>query len=330
MMNIVLLDAQTLGDGFSKTIAKLGNFKSYEITKTDEVIERSRDADIILTNKVVLNKEILEKLPKLKLICVTATGTNNIDLEYAKKLNIEVKNVANYSTQSVAQHTLMLALNLLGKQNYYDDFVKSGKWANSEIFTHINGSFELYDLENKNWGIIGFGNIGQKVAILAKAFGANVKYALTDRWGVESGVAYTLLKSELTSGGAQDYYAAEQTIHYLGIPLKVHFTVWQNDHFRAYANAGGMMEIPLSGKTETDYITNGQLSDSRTEDVDVDRLQWSVSGAVGFQYNFIENLGIYVEPGIGYYFDDGSDVLTVYKDKPLNFSLQVGVRLELK
>ena len=90
------------------------------------------------------------------------------------------------------------------------------------------------------------------------------------------------------------------------------------------------MEIPLSGKTETDYITNGQLSDSRTEDVDVDRLQWSVSGAVGFQYNFIENLGIYVEPGIGYYFDDGSDVLTVYKDKPLNFSLQVGVRLELK
>ena len=161
-------------------------------------------------------------------------------------------------------------------------------------------------------------------------FGANVKYALTDRWGVESGVAYTLLKSELTSGGAQDYYAAEQTIHYFGIPLKVHFTVWQNDHFRAYANAGGMMEIPLSGKTETDYITNGQLSDSRTEDVDVDRLQWSVSGAVGFQYNFIENLGIYVEPGIGYYFDDGSDVLTVYKDKPLNFSLQVGVRLELK
>lgn len=179
MMNIVLLDAQTLGDGFSKTIAKLGNFKSYEITKTDEVIERSRDADIILTNKVVLNKEILEKLPKLKLICVAATGTNNIDLEYAKKLNIEVKNVANYSTQSVAQHTLMLALNLLGKQNYYDDFVKSGKWANSEIFTHINGSFELYDLENKNWGIIGFGNIGQKVAILANAFGANVKYFST-------------------------------------------------------------------------------------------------------------------------------------------------------
>mgnify|MGYP003536578528 FL=1 len=178
-MNIVLLDAQTLGNDSLDSISKLGNFKSYQITRNNEVLERLKDADIVLTNKVVLNKDILEKLPKLKLICVTATGMNNIDLEYAKKLNIEVKNVANYSTQSVAQHTLMMVLNLIGKQDYYDDFVKSGKWAESDIFTHINNNFELYDLENKNWGIIGFGNIGQRVAKLANAFGANVKYYST-------------------------------------------------------------------------------------------------------------------------------------------------------
>lgn len=178
-MNIVLLDAQTLGNDSLDSISKLGNFKSYQTTRPNEVLERLKDADIVLTNKVVLNKDILEKLPKLKLICVTATGMNNIDLEYAKKLNIEVKNVANYSTQSVAQHTLMMVLNLIGKQDYYDDFVKSGKWAESDIFTHINNNFELYDLENKNWGIIGFGNIGQRVAKLANAFGANVKYYST-------------------------------------------------------------------------------------------------------------------------------------------------------
>ncbi|RDU57563.1 D-2-hydroxyacid dehydrogenase [Helicobacter sp. MIT 99-5507] len=178
-MNIVLLDAQTLGNDRLDSIAKLGNFKSYDVTKADEVLERVKDADIVLTNKVVLDKNILEKLPKLKLICITATGMNNIDLECAKKLNIEVKNVANYSTQSVAQHTLMMVLNLIAKQNYYDDFVKSGKWAESAIFTHINNNFELYDLENKNWSIIGFGNIGQKVAKLASAFGANVKYYST-------------------------------------------------------------------------------------------------------------------------------------------------------
>ena len=100
-------------------------------------------------------------------------------MECAKKLNIEVKNVANYSTQSVAQHTLMMVLNLLAKQSYYDDFVKSGKWAESSVFTHIDKDFELYDLENKIWSIIGFGNIGQKVAKLASAFGADVKYYST-------------------------------------------------------------------------------------------------------------------------------------------------------
>lgn len=178
-MNIVLLDAKTLGDDTLDSIAKLGNFKSYQTTKPNEILERSINADIILTNKVVLNKDILEKLPNLKLICITATGMNNIDLECAKKLNIEVKNVANYSTQAVAQHTLMLALSLIGKQNYYDEFVKNGHWANSEIFTHINSNFELYELENKNWGIIGFGNIGQRVANIVKEFGANVKYYST-------------------------------------------------------------------------------------------------------------------------------------------------------
>lgn len=161
-------------------------------------------------------------------------------------------------------------------------------------------------------------------------FGANVKYSLTSRWGLESGVAYTLLKSELTSGEAQDYYTSEQTIHYLGIPLKVHFTVWQNSRFRVYANAGGMMEIPLSAKVETTYVTGSQSVGSHSEDVEIDRLQWSVSGAVGIQYNFIKNLGVYIEPGVGYYFDDGNDVLTIYKDKPFNFNMQIGLRFELE
>lgn len=160
-------------------------------------------------------------------------------------------------------------------------------------------------------------------------FGASVKYAFSERWGLESGVSYTWLKSELTSGSENDHYATEQTIHYLGIPLKVNFTVWHNNHFRAYVTAGGMMEIPLSGKSETDYISSGRVVDHDSEDVDVDRLQWSVAGAVGFQYNFIDNLGIYVEPGVSYYFDDGSDVLTIYKDKQFNFNFQVGLRFEI-
>ena len=89
------------------------------------------------------------------------------------------------------------------------------------------------------------------------------------------------------------------------------------------------MEIPLSGKTATNYVNNGSIVDSEQQDVDIDKLQWSVSGSAGLQYNFIDWLGVYVEPGVKYYFDDGSDVLTIYKDKPLNFSLQFGLRFTL-
>lgn len=159
--------------------------------------------------------------------------------------------------------------------------------------------------------------------------GALVRYDITGRWGIESGLAYTLLKSELTSGGERDYYATEQSLHYLGIPLNVSYTIWESNHLRLYVSAGGMMEIPLSGKTATNYVNNGSIVDSEQQDVDIDKLQWSVSGSAGLQYNFIDWLGVYVEPGVKYYFDDGSDVLTIYKDKPLNFSLQFGLRFTL-
>lgn len=178
-MNIVLLDAETLGNSNLGSIEKLGQFSSYQVTAKNDIIKRAKDADIILTNKVVLDGKTLAKLPKLKLICITATGMNNIDLEAAKKLKIEVKNVANYSTNSVAQHTFAFVLNLMAKMSYYDSFCKKGKWSKSAVFTHINDDFELYGLENKQWGIIGFGNIGKAVANLAKNFGANIVYFST-------------------------------------------------------------------------------------------------------------------------------------------------------
>lgn len=178
-MSIVILDALTLGNSSLEGIKKLGKLAVYPTTAKNEVLKRAKDAEIIITNKVVLDAAILAKLKKLKLICVSATGMNNIDLEAAKKLKIEVKNVAGYSTDSVAQHTLMLALNWLGKLNYYDKFCKKGKWAQNNIFCHISDKNELYELNKKSWGIIGLGSIGKKVAQIASAFGASVAYYST-------------------------------------------------------------------------------------------------------------------------------------------------------
>ncbi|PAF54050.1 hydroxyacid dehydrogenase [Helicobacter sp. 13S00482-2] len=176
-MKIVILDAKTLGESDLSVIKTFGEFTIYQTTTPEETLKNSQDADIILTNKVVLDAPILEKLPKLKLICVTATGTNIIDMQTAQQRGIIVKNVAGYSTNSVAQHTLTLALNLLSKLAYYDHYCKSGEWCKSDVFMHINGG--LTELDGKKWGIIGLGNIGKKVALLASSFGGEISYTST-------------------------------------------------------------------------------------------------------------------------------------------------------
>ena len=137
-MKIVLLDAKTLGDDVDLSIFhQFGYFEIFQTTSMQERIKHIGDAKIILTNKVVIDKEIIDACPNLGLICVCATGTNNIDMLYAKAKGIVVKNVAGYSTSSVAQTTLTLALCLLSNIAYYDAYVKSGQWSQSPIFTHL-------------------------------------------------------------------------------------------------------------------------------------------------------------------------------------------------
>lgn len=177
-MNIVLLDAKTLGDDLDITaLESFGTLTVYPSTSTDQTLERIQIADIIITNKVVITANMMEEAPKLKLICIAATGMNNVDLDAAKLKGIEVKNVSGYSTKSVVQHTFAMALYLLEKMAYYDATVKSAAWSNSGLFTDVSRSF--YEISGKKWGIIGLGNIGQEVAKIATAFGAEVSYHST-------------------------------------------------------------------------------------------------------------------------------------------------------
>ncbi|MBB6624322.1 D-2-hydroxyacid dehydrogenase [Clostridium gasigenes] len=177
MKKIVLLDGKTLGGLDFSRLEEFGKVEYYETTSQEEVVSRIKDANIILTNKVVLNEENLSQAKNLELICETATGFNNIDIKYAKKNKVAVTNVAGYSTNAVAQHTFATVLNLYDKLAYYDEFVKSGKYAASELFTDLTKPF--YELEGKTWGIVGFGAIGKKVAKIAEAFGSNIVYYST-------------------------------------------------------------------------------------------------------------------------------------------------------
>ena len=176
-MKIVILDRKTLGFDVSVDIfSKFGKVVSFDTTKENETKDRIKDADIVLTNKVYVGENEL-KDSSVKLICITATGMNNVDLDYAKANNIEVKNVAGYSTSSVVQLGFSMIFYFVQKLNYYKHYVDEQNWQKSDTFTHIDKPF--FELDNKRVGIIGLGEIGRDFAKKAKAFNCEVVYYST-------------------------------------------------------------------------------------------------------------------------------------------------------
>ncbi len=177
-MKIVFLDAGTIGEDIDLSGYKsLGEVVTYGFSTKEQARERTRDADIIILNKVEIDEYSVGEAAHLKLVCVTATGTNNLDKEYLAQRGIEWRNVAGYSTESVAQHTFAMLFYLMEKLSYYDSYVKSGAYVNDVMFTHFAKVF--HELNGKTWGIIGLGNIGRRVADIAKMFGCKVIYYST-------------------------------------------------------------------------------------------------------------------------------------------------------
>lgn len=177
-MKIVFLDAKTIGDDIDLSgFDTLGEVVKYPYSTAEEAAERSVDADVLIINKVEINEKSIGGAEHLKLVCVTATGTNNLDKDYLAQRGIAWRNVAGYSTETVAQHTFALLFFLLEKLSYYDAYVKDEKYVNDVMFTHFASAF--HELSGKTWGIVGLGNIGRRVADIAKAFGCKVIYYST-------------------------------------------------------------------------------------------------------------------------------------------------------
>ena len=191
-MKVVVLDALTFGETDLSGFDVFGEVDVYQTTSANQTLERITDADVIVTNKVVIDEEHMSGCKNLKLISIAATGMNNVDLEAAKKHGIEVKNVAGYSTDSVIQHTFSMLFYLIGHSKYYDDVVKSGDYSRSAIFTDVSQPF--FEVKGKKWGIIGLGTIGRGVATIARAFGAEVCYYSTS--GKNATTDFTQLELE--------------------------------------------------------------------------------------------------------------------------------------
>lgn len=160
--------------------------------------------------------------------------------------------------------------------------------------------------------------------------GVSLRFAVAPRWSVESGLQYAKLVSELSSGSKSRYYDERISLHYIGLPLSAVYNVWESRALTLYVTAGGMVEKCVSGSLRTNYIIDGEQSRRSNTDVMVDELQWSINAGVGVQVNLSPMVGLYAEPGVGYWFDNGNDLLSIYHDRPLNFNLNLGLRFTLK
>lgn len=160
--------------------------------------------------------------------------------------------------------------------------------------------------------------------------GVSVRFELTDRLALESGLSYSYLSTDIASGDDKAGYKTEQKLHYIGVPLNVNYNIWRNDYFDVYASAGGTAEFCVSGNSSTESISGNSVTRRTETDVRDNRPQWSANVSAGVQYNFNNIMGVYMEPGVSYYFNNGSNVSTIYKDKPFNFNLNVGLRLTIR
>ncbi|MEO0510656.1 MAG: D-2-hydroxyacid dehydrogenase [Verrucomicrobiota bacterium] len=177
-MKLVILDAATIGTQSELAVfQRFGELEIHEATKPEETAARISGMDCVVTNKVVIDKGLIDANPQLKLVCITATGTNNIDLEHAARKGLIVRNVAGYATESVAQFTFSALFHLISRLDLEDEHVRSGHYYDEGLFTHFSGCFS--ELKGKTFGIIGLGNIGRRIAEIATAFGTEVVYYST-------------------------------------------------------------------------------------------------------------------------------------------------------
>jgi len=181
-MKIVMLERNNVGTDFEMPdFGRFGELEVYAYCTPDQVTKRIQDADICILNKMPMNELTLKDAKNIKLLCVTATGMDNVDLDYCKERGIRVCNVSGYSTETVVQHTFAMLLYIYEKMPFYDTFVKDGSYRESPTFTFFG--FPFNELCGKTWGIAGLGTIGHRVADVAKAFGCDVIYYSTS--GIE-------------------------------------------------------------------------------------------------------------------------------------------------
>lgn len=216
-------------------------------------------------------------------------------------------------------------------------YTSGGTGASLGFNTRPESFAEALGPDNATWndnpmlGIITF-NHGKNIETdirhrLPVRAGISFAYNINEKISLESGLSYTSLVSDIKEGSKNHYYMGEQKLHYIGIPLNLKYRVLSWNKLDFYTSAGVLAEKCVSAKLHKEFILDQQNKGSQSENISDKPMQWSVNASLGAQYRVINPLSIFIEPGISYYFDDGTSIETIYKDKPLNFNLNLGIRV---
>lgn len=221
-----------------------------------------------------------------------------------------------FSTQQAGSTpTIYYSSNMMGGSSNSNMFDLTGSHAPSRT------NEAVYDLLKNEEGMM---ELKHHTPI---TFGVNTRFELTERLSIESGVTYTQLNSDCKYNKDGIYIKKEQVLHYIGVPVKLSYKLWNSARFSTYSSAGFMLEKCVSATMETSGNVNGKKRTTEKEDLDADNPQFSLTAAIGGQYNFSRRCGLYVEPGIIYHFDDSNPIETIRKEHPFNFNLEVGFRV---
>ena len=274
-MKIVFLDAETMGDVSFAPIEKYGDLICYDRSSPGQALERVADCDVMIVNKVRVTPELIDAAPYLKMICEAATGVNNIDLEYAQKKGIPVRNAVGYSTDSVVQMTFAHLLSLAGRSRYYDEAVRSGHYSEYGLFTDV--SQKWFELSGKSMGIIGLGNIGKKVAKVAQAFGMKVSYYSTS--GTSHCTDYPSLQlDELLSGSDVVSIHAPLNVRTAGLLGSRELRLMKPEAYLLNMGRGGIVdEGALAAAIDEGVIAGAALDVFVTEPLPADNPLMNVS-----------------------------------------------------
>ena len=336
-------------DTTNKIIEPLKEKKSLLATNTTsynkEQTNNKEEASVVISDKENLPDKISnypieesQKVDETDSNKRQTTPNKKSQAEWESYLSNENKNnelIDNYSYRKRAKNARKLTASLYSS-NLPNTSAESNGYGELITKSTLSKQMSASSVEELNpAGDIIFSNMGEETHTKTEhkqpvKAGLSIRYQLNDKFGIESGLTYTYLSSNLTSGTDKNLYETEQSLQYMGIPLNVNYNIWNNKQFTFYVSTGGLVEKLVAGEYNTNYIIDNKIVSTEQKKIKENPLLFSLNSSLGLQVNVSSYLGLFVEPGLGYYIDNGSNIETIYKEKPFNYNLKFGVRVNLK